>query len=660
VCASPSSLGSACRAPVSNSVFGVREISPTAWDATLQRVPDPDVNGVSPLYIERLAVEEGFLDGLELSFQPGLNVLIGPRGVGKTSVVELLRFCIDAPAMTDRFARASRDHALSVLGKGRVTVTYAIDGDRFTISRRAFDEHPEGESMPTGRWPIILAQNEIESVGLDARGRLRLIDGFRGDGTEDLRKERAALSNIDSISKEVQELADEIALLEDQTSELPTARAALAAAEHELATQQQTLEREMPDLSALDRLSEDLASEGVQRAMLERAIAALSTWSDMIAEVLRTAPSIEDPPHPSVSLALVRDRVQAAQRHLDSAGDDVEEAAESLQLELAEIRKRVGAKEDRARELRRLADSLQAGAGAVARRRAALREQVAQLEALANLLEERRTRLQVRRSLRDTAIQELENVRLARFQARQQVAQVLTHALRPQIEIDVRRSGLAGDYAQTIAEALRGSGLHYSQIAPLIAERIPPYELVRAAEEGDPELIASVIGIPLDRAARVLERLRTTDMSPILRSSVEDAASLRLLVGAEYRDTTHLSTGQRCTTILPILLHHENRPLAMDQPEDHLDTAFIVETLVRAIRQRSRASQLVVTTHNPNIPVLGEASQVTVLGSDGRRGYETHSGSLDDPLIVEAITTIMEGGREAFELRARFYRAHPG
>jgi predicted AAA+ superfamily ATPase len=40
------------------------------------------------MIIKRIQVEEGFLDGLDIAFAPGLNVLIGPRGTGKTSVIE--------------------------------------------------------------------------------------------------------------------------------------------------------------------------------------------------------------------------------------------------------------------------------------------------------------------------------------------------------------------------------------------------------------------------------------------------------------------------------------------------------------------------------------------------------------------------------------------
>ena len=98
----------------------------------------------------------------------------------------------------------------------------------------------------------------------------------------------------------------------------------------------------------------------------------------------------------------------------------------------------------------------------------------------------------------------------------------------------------------------------------------------------------------------------------------------------------------------------------MDQPEDHLDNAFIVDTIVSRICARAPEQQLLLSTHNANIPVLGDADQVILLRSDGRRGFVAHQGPLDDPVTVEAITSVMEGGIEAFRKRAAFYGVQGG
>ena len=54
--------------------------------------------------IIRLQVEGGFLDGLDLPIAPGMTVIIGGRGTGKTSLIELIRFCLDAGALTTEAA----------------------------------------------------------------------------------------------------------------------------------------------------------------------------------------------------------------------------------------------------------------------------------------------------------------------------------------------------------------------------------------------------------------------------------------------------------------------------------------------------------------------------------------------------------------------------
>jgi hypothetical protein len=93
----------------------------------------------------------------------------------------------------------------------------------------------------------------------------------------------------------------------------------------------------------------------------------------------------------------------------------------------------------------------------------------------------------------------------------------------------------------------------------------------------------------------------------------------------------------------------------IDQPEDHLDNAFVVDVAVSALRRRSEAAQYIFSTHNPNIPVLGGADRVVLLGSDGRRGFVKSSGDLNQQESVQAITSVMEGGFEAFQRRSEFY-----
>ncbi len=210
-------------------------------------------------------------------------------------------------------------------------------------------------------------------------------------------------------------------------------------------------------------------------------------------------------------------------------------------------------------------------------------------------------------------------------------------------------------YVSAIVASLRGSGLHYNNLAPSLAMSVAPFELVEWTEGGAFEDLARATGLPSDRASSVLAALRQGGVGAIVAIDVEDEVSLELLDGPEYKPIEHLSIGQRCTVVLPILLALPNTVLVVDQPEDHLDNAFIVSTLIAAVRERQGTAQTIFSSHNANIPVLGDAARVVLMDSDGERGRAASSGSLADPAIISAISELMEGGREAFQTRAHFY-----
>ncbi|WP_198088342.1 AAA family ATPase [Variovorax sp. E3] len=134
------------------------------------------------MYIERVQIEEGFLDGLDVTFLPGLNVVIGARGTGKTSLIELVKFCLDVKGHTLETSRRSFDHALSVLGNGQVTVTISDGNRKVVVSRTASDIKPRASEPYVA--PFVFSQTEIESVGLQASGRLGLLSGFSGVATD--------------------------------------------------------------------------------------------------------------------------------------------------------------------------------------------------------------------------------------------------------------------------------------------------------------------------------------------------------------------------------------------------------------------------------------------------------------------------------------------
>ena len=52
--------------------------------------------------VRSLQVEGGFLDGCSFDFADDLNCIIGGRGTGKTTVLEILRWVLDQPSTQGR------------------------------------------------------------------------------------------------------------------------------------------------------------------------------------------------------------------------------------------------------------------------------------------------------------------------------------------------------------------------------------------------------------------------------------------------------------------------------------------------------------------------------------------------------------------------------
>lgn len=611
--------------------------------------------------ISRIQIEEGFLNGLDLSPAQGLTVLIGARGTGKTSVIELLRYVLAARSHTKESATRSLEHARAVLGAGGgVTVTLRDEFEEVVVTRGGSDDRPQSTSEYA--LPIVLSQMEIETLGLSESGRLSLIDGFISGRGELKSEEAGAVAAIRSVCREIESIASETEGLDEnakRSEELTTRLEALKA-------QQVVIQKESASASAKQEALVALGSETshltVKEQALERFEQEAHAWQARLEESLLEdfGPDSWDAKTGDDPLAGLRIQyVENIKRLADIASTfgAMRSSAQSQRKELTVARIEV---EKKSRLIRSELEKIAEGSGTLARQVSAIQTQLAQLKSHNQLLSERMTRLRALRGRRNKLIDALDEIRGKRTNARMRVAKDINRALAPHIHIDIEPAAQYSNYRSAIVEALRGSGMRYGDLAGLIAERVSPRELVELAESGGFSEAAELLDIPKDRAARLLGHLKDQGSQDILTADIEDNVRMTLLDGVEYKDITMLSAGQRCTVVLSVVLQHKERTLVIDQPEDHLDNAFIATTVIRALKDRDGGGQVILSTHNANIPVLGNAELVVELTSDGRNGFVEVCEPLVHPRSVEAISSVMEGGREAFRKRSLFYAEHEG
>ena len=433
------------------------------------------------VFIEQVQIEDGFLDGLDLRFEAGLNVLIGARGTGKTSLIELIRFALGASAFTKDAERRGNQQALSVLQGGQVTVVLRDGEGRFVVTRGVRDETPRSiHPIP----PVtVLAQSEIEAVGAQANGRLNLIDRFRPNKGEADQRRSSLFSMLRSLTAEIGGVRDELRFINEQILEMQMVRSERVEA---VAQQQEFLESikaTADDRAELAELQARAAVLGVRSAVYERATATLNNIRReilTIAEGLREIEEWPDNAGETDLLSGVRGKIAEAANNLRITVGVVEGAGTEVQTLIEQNSADRLVTDEKARASRRALEELQAGAGVLARQVEILTEREAQLGALEDLAKDRVSKVVELQKQRRDVFDKLEEMRTERFQSRTQICNRLNDDLGPEIKTDVTESGMTNNYANIISAALRGSGIHYNSLAPLLATRMSPLELVEA------------------------------------------------------------------------------------------------------------------------------------------------------------------------------------
>lgn len=157
----------------------------------------------------------------------------------------------------------------------------------------------------------------------------------------------------------------------------------------------------------------------------------------------------------------------------------------------------------------------------------------------------------------------------------------------------------------------------------------------------------------IDRMFGFVSRAKALELE---RIAPEDIPVIRVLRGGAFVPLDDLSVGERCSAILSIALLDRSKPLVIDQPEDDLDHEFITNSVVRSLTSVKQGRQIIAATHNPNIPVLGDAEMVFKVS---RRAGEDRctvdaQGGLERPNVTAQVQ-MLEGGPETFKRRGDRY-----
>jgi DNA repair exonuclease SbcCD ATPase subunit len=616
--------------------------------------------------IEYLSVIGGFLDGLHVRFGAGLNTIIGARGTGKTTVVECLAYALDT--------LPSSDHAPQERKRVETLIKRNLNGGRIEVGIRAKDGTPYKVTRSFGEEPIVVdadgvaatvnlksglfradvyGQNAVESIADRPLFQLDLIDSFATQAIQQIAsREKQIVSMLAANAHQIIPLEQEVGNIQDELAGLPGVEQKLK----EFAGPAGGVTAEVNEAHRLKGLR-DRESRLLQRGR-EQICQLVESLRQIQSGLLRRSGSIIDP---ETAKGPNGDVLKVAGQAFDACNSEVDRLILQAVDRLAALDAEVGRQAEQLTQRHRQQELVfrttiekHQLAQNQAVERSALEKQRNHLLSRQLRLEEVLRRISELRAERTGLLQQLSDVRDGRFAERRQVAQRINEALSPTIRVTISQYGNTDQYRATLESRLKGSGVKQAIVAQRIASSLTPPELAQVVRDRDTDMLIDRAELSAEQAGKVVIGLFDQEFLFGLEAvELGDQPLIELKDGESYKDTSSLSTGQKCTAILPILLLDSDNPLIIDQPEDNLDNRFIFENVVKSLRRVKQQRQLILVTHNPNIPVLGDAEQVVVLDSDGYKSRLIKDGNVDK--CKEEIVTLLEGGAEAFQKRGERY-----
>lgn len=623
---------------------------------------EPDVR------IEAVAWGGGFLADQALHLHEGLNVLIGGRGTGKSTVVESLRYAFDLEPLGKEARETHQQIVKSVLGSGSriwVKVHASKPSSRSYIVERGVGEAPvvrteEGEITRLRPADIladlqIYGQHEIAELTRDKVRQTALIRRFVVSESNFATRKESLLQALRKNRQSLVQSQAEQARIDEKLSALPgieeTLKSFKDAGLEEKLKHQSLLVREASCLRAVNgRLEpfQEVIASLEESLPIDRAVVSEEALKDLPnKDILGKARDI---------LASLESGAGEALTRLKKVLSYVEEQFSALHNDWeAKKAESNAAYEKTLRELHR--EKIDGAEFVRSRQRIeelkplkARREQLG--KQFAALLDERRNLLI-----------EWEGVLSEEFRELQKAAKSATRKLPGQVKLEVVHNGdrrplidfleaKMGGRKDQVRRAMEDPGFSLQTFAQAVLDGASQLQGQFAISAAQSE---ALVQLPLDTRLEFGELVLETTTEVSLNVAAEGQAE-------EWKKLQDLSKGQKATALLLLLLLDSRSPLVVDQPEDDLDNRFVSAGVVPRIRAAKQQRQFLFATHNANIPVLGDAELIAVLTAsgeaDGGQGHlkPSEMGAIDTPKVKSLVEELLEGGHSAFEARRKKYR----
>ncbi len=601
-------------------------------------------------YIESVSFKtsaEAPLAGITLYLNHNMNNLIGIRGSGKSTILEVIRYALDIkfdPCAKDtEYKEKLVERALRSGGKVILTLRDK-HGTPYRIER-VFGERPIIYRHET-RLPqfsidenlisvLYFGQKDLSEVGTVGFSQ-SLMEKFFGVHVEGIREK------IQQKRKKILQILDQLKQLEDVAERKKEFNEEKTALQEKLRifkekkvdeklNRQVQFNKDRVQIGQMIEAAQDFKAEldrlvdNSQDVFSEYAAYASSENKDLIEEALE-----------------IWKKVTAKLEQVETIGEELGNDLEALDNILKKLRERLEKLQDEFAEIKRAINIPEINPDDFVRFNKQLTIVEAKLQE-AEKLEKKQRALKI--ALREHLL-DLNNLWYEEFRKLQTGIDDL-NAKGLSITVELQYKGGKKSFLNYLSSVIKGSHVTSRNLEAIVNQYNDCIEIYNDLQKPKSKLV----NILRDSQFLKFREAFMQNLRNLLTYQVPNSYILKY----KGKDIAEHSLGQRASALVVFLLaRRENDLIIIDQPEDDIDNQSIYEDVIRELNELKDQTQFIFATHNPNIPVLGECEQVFACRFEHEK-IKLESGSIDCPKIQTAIIEIMEGGREAFEQRKRKY-----
>jgi len=611
--------------------------------------------------------EGGFLRDTSIHFNENLNVLVGGRGTGKSTIIESIRYVLGLDPLGEEATKAHQGvirYVLQPATKVSLLVRSHTPAQRcYTIERTV--PNPPIVKDDTGEVLTLLpkdivpgidifGQHEISELTKSRQKLTLLLERFvERDPSLNARKSKLQLE-LERSRHRIVDVGRELKALDDHLAMLPGLEETLKR------FQDAGLEAHLKEKTLLIR-EERLFVEIQERLAPFRSLLEEINESIPVDTAFVSEKAIEGLPNAAI-IAKVAPALTALSVGIKSASVQFTKSLKETDAALASIKAEWGVRKAAIDEtyeklLRDLQKSKIDGAEFIR-----LRKQIEELRPLREKKDTLKRDLSAHEAQRRKLLSEWVDVTVNEYQELQKAAKRVSRKLGDKVKVEVTMAGDREPLERLLREI--GGNLNAALERLRDVQQLSLLDFAQRCREGRDALVQHY-NLPSGSADRISQadldlfmRIEELDLPATTKIELNTAAEGET---ANWQTLESLSTGQKATAVLLLLLLESNAPLVVDQPEDDLDNRFITDGVVPIMRQEKQRRQFVFSTHNANIPVLGDAELILGLAAmgEGKEGLakisKEYMASIDSKPVRELVEEILEGGKTAFEMRRSKY-----